>query len=297
MGQTPPGGIPQEEIVRQFVPHSCVTSVLQGDPPDDDVVSCIFLVPGGGGSSSASECPLYVNSYRCDSAETADLLRQQLQAMVDRPENRAKYDEIEARLVEKGLLPPNPHGSKVKQLFNRTGSASSSSKMGSDGRSLGRSSDSSSDLGGNNKSSAATQDKLVSLHESLAAELREKLKPVKGGTSAAVVAGGGVQERHAPLLLPPKDYDTMHRNRGDLRSAGERRALNPALVGGAAANGSADKATKGVGTSDGSSGIGSDGGGGAGNNTGDTSPVGSSSPKERQQKAPASGRKILPTVQ
>ncbi len=72
---------------------------FQGDPPDEDVVSCIFLVPNGSSSSSSSssDCPLFVNSYRCDSAETAEVLASQLQAMVDRPENRRKYDEIEAR--------------------------------------------------------------------------------------------------------------------------------------------------------------------------------------------------------
>ena len=64
------------------------------------MVSCIFLVPNGSSSSSSSsssDCPLFVNSYRCDSAETAEVLASQLQAMVDRPENRRKYDEIEAR--------------------------------------------------------------------------------------------------------------------------------------------------------------------------------------------------------
>ena len=126
------------------------------------------------------------------------------------------------RLVEKGLIAPPALQVKGKAAFNRSGSANSSSKLGSDGRSLGRSSDSSSDLGGarGNSKAGQQQDKLVSLHESLAAELREKLKSQAVMTSSS----GGEKKapstslaasapRHAPLLLPPKDYDTVHRNR------------------------------------------------------------------------------------
>ena len=61
-------------------------------------------------------------------------------------------------------------------------------------------------------------EKLVTLYDSLAAELREKLN-----------GGGG---KHAPLLLPPRDYDTMHRGKGNLTGIEKRRALNPAIVGG-----------------------------------------------------------------
>ena len=40
-----------------------------------------------------------------------------------------------------------------------------------------------------------------------------------------------VTKNHAPILLPPRDYDTIHRNRGNLIHAEERRAQNPAIVG------------------------------------------------------------------
>jgi hypothetical protein len=38
--------------------------------------------------------------YRCDSAETARLLLEQLNVLVDRPENQKKFLEIENRLQE-----------------------------------------------------------------------------------------------------------------------------------------------------------------------------------------------------
>ena len=136
---------------------------------------------------------------------------------MDRPENIAKFDDIEQRLVEKGLLLPLDCGGGKggPSKFPRGGSGSNaSSKIGSDGRSLGRSSDS----GGSELNPSGPPEKLVTLYDSLAAELREKLN-----------GGGG---KHAPLLLPPRDYDTMHRGRGNLTGIDKRRALNPAIVGG-----------------------------------------------------------------
>ena len=219
---------------KQFVPHSSITCVMQSEAPNDDVVSCILLV-----STPGSDCPLFVHSYRCDSAETASLLRQQLQALVDKPENQAKYTEIESRLVEKGLLPTRNSNGK----FVRAGSSHSSaggSKLGSDGRSLGRSSDS----GGSELNPSGPPDKLVTLYDSLAAELREKLN--------------NPQNKHPPLLLPPRDYDTMHRAHGNLNGVERRKALNPAIVGKLAAKKGGSTANNVNGTSDGSSGIGSD---------------------------------------
>ena len=52
-----------------------------------------------------------------------------MQVLVDRPENQKKFLEIESRLQEKGLL-------------QRQSSSAGSSKLGSDGRSLGKGSDS-----------------------------------------------------------------------------------------------------------------------------------------------------------
>ncbi len=161
----------------------------QSEEPNDDLVSCIFL--GAGGGPSEADCPLQVHTFRCDSGETASILAKQLKSLVH--QNRSKLDAIEARLAEKGLLR----------------SSSAASKVGSDGRSLGRSSDDSSEL----SSPAASKPSLVNLHECLAAELRQKFC------------------QKSPLLLPPKDYDTVHRTKGNLSSVDARRALNPAVVG------------------------------------------------------------------
>lgn len=73
----------------------------------------------------------------------------------------------------------------------------------------------------------------ASLYDSLAAELRAKLN------------GNG-----PPLLLPPRDYDTMHRSKGNLAATELRRCRNSLIVGGPGSK-------YGV-SSRGSSGIGSD---------------------------------------
>lgn len=76
-----------------------------------------------------------------------------------------------------------------------------------------------------------------SIFDSLAAELRAKLN------------GNG-----PPLLLPPRDYDTMHRSKGNLAAIELRRCRNKLIVG--ATNAEAAK-KHGI-SSRGSSGIGSD---------------------------------------
>ena len=84
-------------------------------------------------------------------------------------------------------------------------------------------------------------------YDSLAAELREKL--------------GGRQ----PLLLPPRDYDTMHRSRGNVVGSEERKSLNPRVVGASAVGRDVESSGK-------SSGIGSEEGEMI--NGGDASPLG-----------------------
>ena len=182
-----------EESVKHFIPHHAITCVTQADKPNQDVVSCILLI-----YNPATSCPVHVHSYRCDSVETARLLRDQLSVLVERPDNQKKFLEIESRLQEKGLL-------------HRNASNAGSSKLGSDGRSLGRGSDSG--AGSDKGSQLNTSEKIASMYDSLAAELREKL--------------GGKQ----PLLLPPRDYDTVHRSRGNVMTTEERRSLNPNVVG------------------------------------------------------------------
>lgn len=229
------------EVVKHFIPHHAVTSVYQ----EEDIVSCILLL-----FNPVTKCPVHVHAYRCDSIETAEILCGQLQTLLERPENQKKLEEIESRLKAKGLVQSQ---SKLRKIH--------SPASGSD-----RSSARESDLSGGSSSSdrlsgfGSQESRIANLYDSLAAELKEKLCT-------------GSQQNHAPILLPPRDYDTVHRQKGNLSGIDFRRCLNMNIVGvnaaknkkndliTAQASGSkphlATSRTK-VGSSGGSSGIGSD---------------------------------------
>lgn len=126
-------------------------------------------------------------------------------------------------------LPPPPSSSS-----NSNGKRFDSS-LGSDTGTSTRESDE----GSEERTSVDLSSAQPSIFDSLAAELRAKLN------------GNG-----PPLLLPPRDYDTMHRSKGNLAAIELRRCRNKLIVG-AQTNADANKKLHGV-SSRGSSGIGSD---------------------------------------
>lgn len=77
--------------------------------------------------------------------------------------------------------------------------------------------------------------RVATLYDSVAAELRAKLG-----------------KNDIPILLPPRDYDTVHRQKGNLTGIELRRCLNSNIVGQNA------KTARRLESSGGSSGIGSD---------------------------------------
>lgn len=82
---------------------------------------------------------------------------------------------------------------------------------------------------------AVENTRITTLYDSVAAELREKLR-----------------KKNSPILLPPRDYDTVHRTKGNLTGIELRRCMNTNIVGQNVVN-------KGrLESSGGSSGIGSD---------------------------------------
>ncbi|XP_060533696.1 uncharacterized protein LOC132706393 isoform X2 [Cylas formicarius] len=192
---------PKNETIKHFIPHNTITYVYQ----DEDVIACILLL-----FNPVTKCPLHVHAYRCDSLETASLLKQQLQTLIDRPENQKKIAEIENRLK------PAKESKKLE------------SSVGSDTGASTRESDSSEER------FALENSRIASLYDSVAAELRAKLG-----------------KKNSPILLPPRDYDTVHRQKGNLTGIELRRCLNANIVGQNVKNRRLE-------SSGGSSGIGSD---------------------------------------
>ncbi|CAH2093932.1 unnamed protein product [Euphydryas editha] len=138
------------------------------------------------------------------------MLYTHLLALIERPENQKKFADIERKLLMRGALP---------------------SKKPPDS-SLGSEVSRESDSGSNEDRNVAN------LYDSLAAELKQKLSTGKKGLGKS------------PILLPPRDYDTVHRQKGNLSNIDTRRCLNQNIVG--------INARRKLESSGGSSGIGSD---------------------------------------
>lgn len=240
------------ESLRHFVPSHAVTYVSQGAPPDDDIVSVILLL-----YNPITKCPVHLHAYRCDSVETADLLAEQLQLLVDMPENQRKISELEQRLQSQGLYP------------NATGQLLGQSRMlikscdtglgGSNGDLLADSSSSSEDPAGSAADQHAQhqrpalplsasadptvpkhdQERIARLYDSLAAELRDKL-------------GGAVSGKSAPILLPPRDYEPQspaaNNNRANKGRAGGPSGNSKQTPGGENINGSSSGPSSGIGS-------------------------------------------------
>lgn len=206
------------EQIKHFIPHHAITCVRQESAPNDDIVCTILLI-----YNPLTKCPVHVHAYRCDSVETAATLRSQLQILVERPENQKKFREIENRLSAKGLLP--------------------SRRLNSDGLSTRTDGSDQTEDSAESERDIPVRKDITSLYDSLAAELRERLK----------------NRDSCPILLPPKDYDTVSRKQGKLNGIELRKSTNIHLVGSNIKKQEVDSSGKSTGKSSGkSSGIGSD---------------------------------------
>lgn len=230
---------PKTEQIKHMIPHHSITWVSQ----EEDIICCILLI-----YNPITKCPVHVHAYRCDSIETATSLRNQLQILIDRPENQKKFREIEMRLAAKGLMPdtsPIPPGIDLMPSRRTLNSDGRSTRTeGSDNsdesvdfaysdyqkihrnecqksvQKLSRSHSSVNNCSINDKSlkesnTCASSERVSTLYESLAAEFRAKLGNPKTG----------------PILLPPRDYDTISRKRGKLEGIEYRKSTNKQIVG------------------------------------------------------------------
>ncbi|XP_015593549.1 uncharacterized protein LOC107266968 [Cephus cinctus] len=192
-----PGGS-MRSAVKHLVPGHAVLAAVQRE----DIVAATLLLP-----NPATNNPVHVHAYRCDSVETAELLGGQLKALASHSENLARVSSVENRIR---------------------------SNLGSDGRST-RESESSEGSGELRHGPAQN----TTIYESLAAELRAKL------------GRGNSGDGDGPILLPPRDYDTVHRHRGNLAGIEFRRCLNQSIVGGNTAidrGGTRSAASSGIGS-------------------------------------------------
>lgn len=188
---------------KHFIPHNAITCSIVSD----DIVACVLLL-----YNPATKCPLHVHAYRCDSDLTANALNDQLQILIKKPENQKRFAELELKL-EKSLhsierskplsMPPRKESKHFESSSRRFDSS-----LGSDTGTSTRESECS------EEQQHSPVERPAHLYDSLAAELRAKLN------------GNG-----PPLLLPPRDYDTISRSQGNLTAVDLRRCQNLSIVG------------------------------------------------------------------
>lgn len=99
----------KNETIKHFIPHNTITSVYQ----HEDIIACILLL-----FNPITKCPLHVHAYRCDSLETAGILKQQLQLLIDKPDNQKKFNEIETRLKLNFIKENNNNNNSNKNKFD-----------------------------------------------------------------------------------------------------------------------------------------------------------------------------------
>lgn len=215
------------------IPSCDITYAVQAlnsvDGSLDDVVACIYL-----GYVPRTQRYLHVHVYRFDSSETATTFVRFLNQIISMHAERTA--EIERSLVQQGHI----EGSQSREPITvhvRTNNHMHTSRFNSsDGMSdrafyedSGADSGSFSDEGFPSGSDEIDPD-LQSLKDavpfdSVTDELKARLRLTE--TQGA-----------APILLPPKDYDTVVRRHGDIDKANKRKCLQIPIVGNRHRNGS-----------------------------------------------------------
>ncbi|KAH9515004.1 hypothetical protein Btru_021648 [Bulinus truncatus] len=184
------------------IPARDITYVRQGRHSDgrlDDVVACIFL-----GYMPRTQRYVHVHVYRFDEAATATTFAKQLSSIVE-----ANYEhilEVEEDLIRKGEVDDvRIHSPGADTMGDDSALGSASSAFSDDEPPTFNSDDIDPDL-------QSLKD--VMPFDNVAEELKFRLQMGDG-----------------PLLLPPKDYDTIRRGHGNLEKVKERRCLNLQIIG------------------------------------------------------------------
>lgn len=184
-----------------------ISYVTQCAPPHTDIVSCIFL-----GYNPMTKHAAHVHVYRFDSSDTATIFLRRITSVIEQKEYRERILAMERDLIDLGHL-------------RRRDS------LGSDGASNGSSSchsPNSIDSGYGHSSKRSSGGANHSL-----------LKPVGAQTAAAFSSIHNELEHklslqnknEKPILLPPKDYDTVVRRHGHISIRAKLKPFKPTVVG------------------------------------------------------------------
>lgn len=105
------------QLVKFQIAANCITYSITGKAPFDDVVGVVMLV-----LNPEMQSPMHVHCYRCDSAETAQIMLANLQLLLSRPDVQRSINDLEHRLFLSGLLVPrNNNNNEVSGSLNPNG--------------------------------------------------------------------------------------------------------------------------------------------------------------------------------
>ncbi|KAK3083810.1 hypothetical protein FSP39_003559 [Pinctada imbricata] len=206
------------------IPSRDITYVMQARHPltgqPDDIVACIYL-----GYVPRTRRYVHVHVYRFDCAETATKYVRFLRHTI--ADYSERLNRIEMELISKGEI-EDPRVTNMNFMMN-SGMRQSPRDPGlgsSDGMSEPHT-DSYPDSGASTYSGSLPSDEIepdmISLKDQMPFDsVTEELKMKLGMTT---------KKEGAPLLLPPKDYDTIRRKQGNLEKVDLRRSLNVNIVG------------------------------------------------------------------
>lgn len=214
-------GAKPEKTKYPAIPVKDAAFVIQGLYPDTDVVACIFL-----GYNPYTKCAIHVHVYRFDSADTAGVFVRHLGSITSKPEFRSRILGIEKDLADMGHV-------TLRQQLESSNPSPRHNSGGSDGYSYGTHSPQSAD---------SLSPKYPTVEEAL--KKRQDIKLQKSPKRVEPDkhirrAFSSLQEEleykmgleDEPILLPPKDYDTIVRRHGHLEIRDEVKATSRTIVG------------------------------------------------------------------
>lgn len=213
-----------------IIPSSDITFVSQAlNPIDgslDDVVACIYL-----GFVPRTQRYVHTHVYRFDSTDTATTFTRILNQIISI--NTDRTAEIERQLIRQGAIEDarervGPITAHVRPNIYRLDSSDGMSDKAlyeDSGADSGSFSDEGLPSGSDDIEPDLQSLKDAVPFDSVTDELKTRLRLTE--TKGA-----------APLLLPPKDYDTIVRRHGDVTKASNRKCLQIPIVGSRNRNGS-----------------------------------------------------------
>ncbi|CAI2347467.1 unnamed protein product [Caenorhabditis sp. 36 PRJEB53466] len=111
------------QLVKFQIAANCITYSITGKAPFDDVVGVVMLV-----LNPEMQSPMHVHCYRCDSAETAQIMLANLQLLLSRPDVQRSINDLEHRLFLSGLLVPRSHSNNNNNNNNNNSEGSLSQR-------------------------------------------------------------------------------------------------------------------------------------------------------------------------